>query len=107
MNTTLQKRLLSALICAALIMSCLPLSIVAAPAQSDSRVVDAQTLDYYENLFYNGTGNVDTYAAGAVWTDKSVVTDPALLHADVTMKDEDNNFLVALSAVASNKEIVG
>ncbi len=107
MKKKFSEKLLSAVLCIALIMTCLPLSAMAAPAEAENRVVDAQTLNYYENLFYNAGGRIDTYSAGAVWTDKSVVTDPALLHAGVTMKDRDNNFLVALSAIASNKEIVG
>lgn len=105
MKTNFSKRLLSVFLCIALIMSYIPFA--ASAAETENRVVDAQTLNYYENLFYNGTGAIDTYSAGAVWTDKSVVTDPTLLHSDVTMKDKDNNFLVALSAIASNKEIVG
>ncbi len=107
MKKTVSKRVLSVLLCIALMMTCLPLSLMAAGAAADNRVVDAETLNYYENLFYNGTGAIDTYAAGAVWTDKSVVTDPTRIHSGVTMKDENNNFLVALSAIASNKEIVG
>ena len=107
MKTKFSKKVLSVFLCIALIMTYLPLSVMAAETETEKRVVDAQTLNYYENLFYNGTGTIDTYSAGAVWTDKSVVTDPTLLHSDVTMKDKDNNFLVALSAIASNKEIVG
>ncbi len=107
MKTNFSKRLLSVFLCIALIMTYLPISAMAASANTENRVTDAQTLNYYENLFYNGTGAIDTYSAGAVWTDKSVVTDPTLLHSDVTMRDKDNNFLVALSAIASNKEIVG
>ncbi|MBQ8605220.1 MAG: VWA domain-containing protein [Clostridia bacterium] len=105
MKMNLSKRVLSAFLCVLLIMSYVPFA--ASAAQTDSRVVDEQTLDNYTDLFYNGTGSIDTYTAGAVWSDKSVVTDPALLHPDVTMKDKDNNFLVSLSALASNKEIVG
>lgn len=107
MKTKFSKKLLSVFLCIALIMTCLPLSAMAAAEETENRVVDEQTLNYYENLFYNGNGQIDTYSAGAVWTDKSVVTDPTLIHSDVTMKDTDNNFLVALSAIASNKEIVG
>ncbi len=110
MRKKFSKSVISILLCVALVMTCLPFSIAAATtanAITDSRVVDAQTLNYYENLFYNGTGAIDTYSAGAVWTDKSVVTDPSLIHSDVTMRDKENNFIVALSAIASNKEIVG
>lgn len=106
MKVNLSKRILSVVLCIALVVSYLPISAMAAES-TDFRVVDAHTLNYYESLFYNGSGAIDTYSAGAVWTDKSVVTDPTLLHSQVTMKDAANNFLVALSAIASNKEIVG
>ncbi len=107
MKHSFLKRFLSVFLCFMLILTYLPLFVMAAEAGTENRAVDEQTLNYYENLFYNGTGAIDTYSAGAVWTDKSVVTDPTLIHSDVTMKDTDNNFLVALSAIASNKEIVG
>jgi len=107
MKTKFSKKVLSVFLCIALIMTYLPISVMAANIDTEKRTVDAHTLDRYESLFYNDNGRIDTYSAGAVWTDKSVVTDPDTLHSDVTMKDEDNNFLVALSAIASNKEIVG
>ena len=107
MKTNLWKKILSLVLCITLIMTYLPNVALAAGAGAENRVVDEQTLNYYENLFYNNGGQMNTYSAGAVWTDKSVVTDPDLIHSDVTMQDEDNNFLVALSAIASNKEIVG
>jgi len=107
MKKNFLKRVLSVFLCVMLIMTYLPVSVMVAAAQTENRVVDEQTLNHYEKLFYNGNGLIDTYSAGAVWTDKSVVTDPDLLHSDVTMKDKDNNFLVALSAMASNKEIIG
>lgn len=107
MKTNFSKKLLSVFLCIALIMTYLPISVMAAEVGTENRVVDAQTLNYYENLFYNNGGGLNTYSAGAVWTDKSVVTDPTLIHSDVTIKDKNNNFLVALSAIASNKEIVG
>ncbi|MBE6727255.1 MAG: VWA domain-containing protein [Ruminococcaceae bacterium] len=107
MKKNFLKRALSLFICMALIMTYLPFSAFGAEAKTENRVVDELTLNHYEKLFYNEGGLIDTYSAGAVWTDKSVVTDPSLIHSDVTMRDKDNNFLVALSAIASNKEIVG
>ena len=75
---------------------------------ADPRVVDPATHNSYEDLFYEGDdGIIDTYMAGSVWTDKSVFTTSSLLNPLITMNDEDNNFLVALSAIAANKEIVG
>lgn len=83
-------------------------------AESDfitDRVVDNSTMDQWKTYF--GPDHLDTEFAGAVWTDKSVFKDAgAFANASsvsgetVTMLDSDN-FLVALSAIASTKEIVG
>ncbi|MBR2403043.1 MAG: VWA domain-containing protein, partial [Lachnospiraceae bacterium] len=79
-------------------------------------IADPSTMDVWKNYF--STGNdatnqklLSTEFAGGVWTDKSVFT-----AADAANSTElpsgaksigADNFLVALSAIASNKEIVG
>jgi len=75
----------------------------------DNKVVDPSTIHDWTTYFQDDT----TEYAGGVWTDKSVfdnVSDfeTALGNStmDINMVGEDN-FLVALSALASNKEIVG
>ncbi len=65
--------------------------------------------DYYGNnsLLPDGTRGISTWKAGGVWTDKSVYADSTKFPNSVTMDNQANNFLVALSALASNEEIVG
>jgi hypothetical protein len=63
-------------------------------------------MDGWKNYF--GESITSTKNAGRVWTDKSVFIDPyAFPENSITMLDKDNNFLVALSAISANKEIVG
>ncbi len=105
------RRLISILLCVTLIASFLP-SFTSTAINSESvvnRVADDATWDEWKNLF--GVDHPSTENAGAVWTDKSVFTPNALpkeyTDANGTLIDTGDNFLVALSAIASNKEIVG
>lgn len=102
----MKKRILSLLSCLlvmALLCANLPVGFAAA---ADRRIVDAATLDQYTSLFYDNN-KIDTYSAGAVWTDKSVMKDSAALGLPIPMQNAEENFLIALSAIASNKEIIG
>ena len=107
-KTNVFKRVLAAMLTIAVLLVAMPLvtlgeeSLVSAAA---TRVVDAATNNGW--LPYFGPNNMTTQFAGGVWVDKSVFTDASSFPSAVTMKDPDNNFLVALSAIASNKEIVG
>ena len=77
------------------------------------RTADPSTLDSWQELF--GTDTSDTANAGHVWTDKTVLLDASPFSSASTsqakrklnMVDADNNFLVALSTMASSKSIVG
>ena len=118
------KRLLSVLLCLALVVSFVPgglLRTSAATVTTGGQTVDDHTLDQWKQYFgqqqnHPNRVNLSTEFAGGVWTDKSVF-DPANLPAQLTgatyngtgvsIADEGDNFLVALSAIASNKEIVG
>ena len=72
---------------------------------TDTRVTDASTIDNWKRYF--GEDEAKTTAnAGGIWTDKSVFTDADEL-SPVTMEDSDNNFLIAMSAIAANKSITG
>ena len=111
MKNTKLRRLISVLLCVTLIASFLP-SFTSTAINSESvvnRVVDDATWDEWKTLF--GVDHPSTENAGAVWTDKSVFTPNALpkeyTDANGTLTDTGDNFLVALSAIASNKEIVG
>lgn len=85
---------------------------ILAADNNDPRVVDPSTFNSWQKLFPEN----NTEQAGRVWTDKSVFTSPdgigKLVDANgndynLTMLDKDNNFLIALSVLASNKAIVG
>ena len=84
----------------------------ATPNPYYNKVADSATLDGWKQFF--GSTTTSTENAGGVWTDKSVFADNS---AFVGLKDayddailpevSDDSFLVALSAIASNKSIVG
>lgn len=110
MNTKRQltKRLLSLILCMALMLTGIPFSALAADGVTDdyyNRVADVNTMDNWQKYF--DLNNLDTSNAGGVWTDKSVFTDASAFPSSVTMLDNEKNFLTALSALAANKEVVG
>lgn len=118
---TINQRILSILLCASLLIGLIPLSpLTAATANGVDRVADPSTFNDWRALFLDShVSGVDltTENAGGVWTDKSVfsadsipqeITNAVSLeqnHPDLV--DTGDNFMVALSAIASNKEIVG
>ena len=98
------KRLLAMLLCVAMVASYLPGMALSASAQTKAdKVVDPSTMDDWQNFF--GPNKLSTEFAGGVWTDKSVFTD-ASAFSGVTL-DDPNSFLVALSAISSNKQVDG
>ena len=121
---TFRKRVIAFLLCIAMVAAYLPgmvLTASAAAGTDDSRVVDPHTLNQWQKYFglmdgsYNNV-ELTTEYAGGVWTDKSVFSAaslPALLTGPnyngkgIQVTDKGDNFVVALSAMASNKEIVG
>lgn len=81
---------------------------------TESKVSDPCTMSGWKEYFREDS----TEFAGTVWSDKSVFTDTGSFQsalraenssyrASISMQDEANNFLVALSTMASNKEVVG
>ncbi len=112
-RSKLLKRLTSLLLISAMLIAMLPTLISnAVTADSYLRETDEVTLNDWKNYF--GTDVFDTVNAGRIWTDKSVFTDMGVLgnlvDADgdeVNLSVDARNFLVALSAIATNKSIVG
>ncbi len=109
-KTNVCKRVLSLLLCLVMLVAYVPVSSLqvsgaAAPVEivSGSKIADPSTINW-EDFF--GPNKNDTEYAGGVWTDKSVFTGPSSELPGVTMVDSDN-FLVALSAIASNLSITG
>ncbi len=77
-----------------------------------NKVADASNLDGWKNFF--GSTATDTENAGGIWTDKSVFANNSAFQNlkdaegnDILPTVSDDSFLVALSAIASNKSIVG
>ena len=105
MRTNSKKRqFLISLLCLLLVFTMIPTISVPAFAATDTREVDPSTIDGWKQYF--GTDVKNTLNVGRIWTDKSVFKDANSL-SPVTMDNADEDFLVALSAIASNKEIKG
>jgi len=119
MNTSFTKRIIALLMAFVLVIGLMPHVTLSARAAEQaslttvSKISDPSSFDNWKNyygensLLPDGTRGVSTWKAGGVWTDKSVYTDSTAFPSSVTMDNQINNFLVALSALASNKEIVG
>ena len=110
MRNNLLKRALSVLLSLVLVASYLPVSQVqAATVQQPLNIIegskkaDAHSI-VWEKFF--GPDVMHTEFAGAVWTDKSVFAEETDLLPGIALNDS-NNFLVALSALASNVSITG
>ena len=113
----ISKKVLSILLCLTLTLTYLPISVAAATSSDDhiDRVTDAPTMNDWQSLFMqpdNADVALTTEKAGRVWTDKSVfaadnipgeLTSATSLegtHPGVT--NTGDNFMVTLSAIASN-----
>ena len=108
MKHSFSKKFLSVFLCITLIMTYLPISVMAASASSDhiSRVSDPSTMDNWQDFFLPD-GKISTENAGGVWMDKSVFTENTEFgNSGITM-DNNDAFLVALSAMASNMTVTG
>ncbi len=107
-RTSIKKRILSVFLTISIILSGISgFSIISSADGADTRITDPHTMDNWKR--YYGSEALSTAMAGGVWSDKSVFTDTSAFPAGLglEMKDAQNNFLVALSAIASNKSIVG
>lgn len=119
------KKLMSAVLCLALILSCLPFSALGAEAGAsagigsayggtNNKISDPATVNDWKLFF--GPHKLDTTYAGGVWTDKSVFNSVADYLAATDEEEganfglellDNNHFLVALSAIASSKSVEG
>lgn len=107
MKKTFSQKLLSVLLCLALLMAHFPIAAMA--AVSDDYIYrdsDPSTMDGWRDAFLPNN-NISTENAGMVWTDKSVFTNAnAFSNVGIAMNDS-NAFLVALSAMATNMTVTG
>ncbi|MBQ9913837.1 MAG: hypothetical protein IJO73_06385 [Clostridia bacterium] len=113
MKHSLSNKILAIFLSVMLVMSCIPAAVVNA-AESSTSAADPKTLSQWESWF---PADSDRYAGG-IFLDKSVYTAAEAktdaYFADISSSlsfDEDNfgneNFMVALSAVGSNSEVLG
>ncbi len=106
-NKKLSHKLISVFLCVALLISCIPLAVSAATGDSNSVTVsDPSTIDQWKQYF-PVTGDITTENAGGVWTDKSVFDADTTIDGTEFTKENENNFLVALSAIGSNMSVTG
>ena len=99
-------KLISMVLCAAMLMMCLPrLSVPTVAVEEDTRIADPSTMDGWKDFFLPQPLNTDN--AGGVWTDKSVFKDDAAFSGTGITLDGDRGFLVAMSAIASNMTVTG
>ena len=110
-NKRFYHKLLSVLLCLALMVSYIPATVITAADLGSgldivegSKISDPSTLGGWTRYF--GPNKMDTEFAGAVWTDKSVFTEATNALPGAALTDSDN-FLVALSAIAANHSIKG
>ncbi|MBR6694619.1 MAG: hypothetical protein IKL62_06710 [Clostridia bacterium] len=111
-------KVLSLILALSILMMSIPAFSMSAAAETArdytkmSKTADPSTMDSWQDMFPAD----DTAAAGSIWTDKTVLTDTSSLSGlvdandnpvSIGMVNENNNFLVVLSALASNKSIVG
>lgn len=104
MKTKFRTRLVSLVLCLALIFAYLPAAATAIPMASD-KTADPSTMDGWKDLYLSQPLNTEN--AGKVWTDKSVFTDASAFQGTGITQSGDNSFLVALSAMASNMTVTG
>lgn len=114
MKNTLGKKSLALIIIFTLLMQMFSFNVFAAEPVADNRVVDASTMTDWQNFF--GPSVLNTENSGGVWGDKSVFKSPADFNSalesgvadyNIPFESDGTNFLVALSAIASNKSIIG
>ncbi|MBQ7354177.1 MAG: hypothetical protein IJW62_01510 [Clostridia bacterium] len=102
----LRHRILAGFLAMAMLIVAIPvLGLSSIAPTTQSRVADPSTMDHWKQYF--GSRVLNTSNAGGIWTDKSVFTDASAFGGLITMDNPESNFLVALSAIASNKSILG
>ncbi len=105
---SLGNRITSVFVTIAILFTMIPLTVLTASAANvnSNRAADPSTMDGWKQFFHI-TGDISTENAGGVWMDKSVFTDASAFSGLGITQDEQNSFLVALSAIAANMNITG
>ncbi len=105
MKNVWMKRIVSLVLCFALVLGYLPGLSRAAELTTSDRVADPSTMDSWKELFLGTPLTTDN--AGGVWTDKSVFTDASAFADTGISQNETDSFLVALSAIAATMSVTG
>ncbi len=100
------KRIISMVLCMAMLMAQLPALAQAAQSPPAAQAADPSTMDGWK-AFFPTEGRIHTENAGGVWTDKSVFTEDTPFQSHGIAKDGADSFLVALSAMASTMTVTG
>ncbi len=95
------NRITSAILSIAILLSMIPLTVMMTSAANvnNNRFADPSTMDDWKK-FFSTEGEISTENAGGVWMDKSVFTDESAFDGLGITKDEQDSFLVALSAIS-------
>ncbi len=112
-KNNLFKRISAAVLALVILVAAFPLlGVNVNAATTDTRVVDPSTMNGWVNFF--SKNSTSTENAGGIWMDKTVLKTDADSIEDafgdldgLSVTDPNNNFLVVLSALASNKSITG
>ncbi len=106
---SLGNRITSVFLAIAILFTMIPLTALSASAASvnSNRVADPSTMDGWKQFFHVDGSGLSTENAGGVWMDKSVFTDASAFRDLGITQDEQDSFLVALSAIAANMNITG
>ena len=109
-RNSIGARLLALALAVIMVLNTMPTSALTANAAVSDKVTDYSTINEWQDYFLNG----NTEYAGGVWTDKSVFKSGSdfdrALSANETKTNivtAPDNFLISMSALATNKEIVG
>ena len=111
MHKSFIKRPICFLLSLIMIAGLYPFSIIAASsavpmpfsAMGETKTADPSTMNDWVKYFNSAT----TEYAGGVWTDKSVFTDASTFAANGIALNKQDDFLIALSAMASNITVEG
>ncbi|MBC5787252.1 Spy0128 family protein [Clostridium facile] len=106
----LKHRLLASFLTLMMLFSCVftNIPVMAADDPIGTKTVDPITMRDWSNDYISN----DTTRVGRIWTDKSVSAEDVTLNPSGTeeipvRRSDSDNFLVGLSAISSNKSIVG
>lgn len=109
-RNSIGARLLALALTVIMVLNTMPAVTLTANAAVSDKVTDYSTINEWQDYFLSG----NTEYAGGVWTDKSVFKsgsdfDQALNanEAKTNIVTDPDNFLVSMSALATNKEVVG